>query len=610
VYAGSPDAKERVRQAVDIVDLVGQHIDLRRQGRNYVGICPWHPDSRPSLQVNPDRQSWKCWVCDIGGDIFSFVMKRESVEFREAIEMLADRAGIVLAPAGKPVAPGSPDDKSALYRVMAWAAQQYHEHLLESVEAAGARDYLARRGITPESFERYKLGFAPPGWQWLLDRAARQSIPVPLLNATGLVTQSEKSGRWLDRFRGRAIFPILDLQSRPIALGGRILPELADEKTAKYINSPETKLFSKSEQLYGLNWARDAVVRERNVMVMEGYTDVVITQQAGIGQAVAVLGTALGPRHLPLLKRFTDRITLILDGDSAGQRRANEVLELFITNQVDLRIVTLPDNLDPCDYVLQHGADALIAHAGEAPDAWEHRIRMETRGIDLLRDTHAANRALESLLTTLARSSQGPPAGQAAQRIREQQILNRLAREFRLDEGELRERVLEQRAKATAPIAPRAPEPVASLPSEPKPRLEPVERELFEMLLQVPAYVPVVLDRIDVTELRTSTARDIYRQVGQLAAAEVAVDFSSLLLAFDDPQMKSLLVELDESGRSKHQVDYNMLLEDLTLAFSRRITEETLRRQQAALESEELSEQEQLDTLLAIMKHKLELMGE
>jgi DNA primase len=252
----------------------------------------------------------------------------------------------------------------------------------------------------------------------------------------------------------------------------------------------------------------------------------------------------------------------------------------------------------------------LIAHAGEAPDAWEHRIRMETRGIDLLRDTHAANRALESLLTTLARSSQGPPAGQAAQRIREQQILNRLAREFRLDEGELRERVLEQRAKATAPIAPRAPEPVASLPSEPKPRLEPVERELFEMLLQVPAYVPVVLDRIDVTELRTSTARDIYRQVGQLAAAEVAVDFSSLLLAFDDPQMKSLLVELDESGRSKHQVDYNMLLEDLTLAFSRRITEETLRRQQAALESEELSEQEQLDTLLAIMKHKLELMGE
>ncbi len=610
MYAGSPDAKERVRQAVDIVDLVGQHIDLRRQGRNYVGICPWHPDSRPSLQVNPDRQSWKCWVCDIGGDIFSFVMKRESVEFREAIEMLADRAGIVLAPAGKPVAPGSPDDKSALYRVMAWAAQQYHEHLLESVEAAGARDYLARRGITPESFERYKLGFAPPGWQWLLDRAARQSIPVPLLNATGLVTQSEKSGRWLDRFRGRAIFPILDLQSRPIALGGRILPELADEKTAKYINSPETKLFSKSEQLYGLNWARDAVVRERNVMVMEGYTDVVITQQAGIGQAVAVLGTALGPRHLPLLKRFTDRITLILDGDSAGQRRANEVLELFITNQVDLRIVTLPDNLDPCDYVLQHGADALIAHAGEAPDAWEHRIRMETRGIDLLRDTHAANRALESLLTTLARSSQGPPAGQAAQRIREQQILNRLAREFRLDEGELRERVLEQRAKATAPIAPRAPEPVASLPSEPKPRLEPVERELFEMLLQVPAYVPVVLDRIDVTELRTSTARDIYRQVGQLAAAEVAVDFSSLLLAFDDPQMKSLLVELDESGRSKHQVDYNMLLEDLTLAFSRRITEETLRRQQAALESEELSEQEQLDTLLAIMKHKLELMGE
>ncbi len=405
MFSGSDETKDRIRQAIDIVDVVGEHIQLRRQGRLFVGLCPWHDNARPSLQVNPDRQTWKCWVCDVGGDIFSFVMQREGIEFREALEMLAERAGVSLPRSGEYSAPaGSPQDKNTLYRAMAWATQVYHECLVHGAESRAARDYLEGRGLDDASIERYQLGFAPREWQWLIHRAEAAGFSPEVLQAVGLSVHSERSGRWFDRFRGRVMFPICDVQRRPIASGGRILPEFAEEEPAKYINSPETRLFSKSEQLYGLHLARDFVARHREVIVMEGYTDVVMAHQHGLEHVVAVLGTALGPRHLQLLRRFADRITLLLDGDEAGRRRASEILELFIAHQVDLRIVTLPGNMDPCDFLLQQGREPLLQLVAEAPDAWDYKIQLELRGVDLVRDTHRANLALENLLSTFAKA--------------------------------------------------------------------------------------------------------------------------------------------------------------------------------------------------------------
>ena len=433
VSSGSFDTKERVKQAVDIVDLVGSHIQLRRQGRNYVGLCPWHDDTRPSLQVNPERQSFKCWVCDIGGDVFSFVMKMEGVEFREALQMLADRAGIqVEKPRRHPAASGETasgshdasglqdtgstqqsggtHDKRTLLQAMAWAEKQYHGCLLESPEADAARRYLQERGITAESIERFQLGFSPLERDWILrqvegrkgDRSnlperpegcLAQIGPVPfslnrekierrakVLETIGILVRPTEGGNPFDRFKGRLLFSIHDGQGRPVGIGGRVLPELGTTSPAKYINSPETPLFTKSKLLYGLDLARETLRKTRTALVMEGYTDVIVAHQYGFQNAVAVLGTALGESHIRLLKAHADRIVLVLDGDEAGTKRANEVLELFIAQQADLQILTLPEDLDPCDYLHKYGTEAFSQLlADKAVDALDHAYNVATR---------------------------------------------------------------------------------------------------------------------------------------------------------------------------------------------------------------------------------------
>ncbi len=283
------ETKERVKQATDIVDLVGSYLPLRREGRGFKALCPWHDDSRPSLQVNPERQSFRCWVCDIGGDIFSFVMRMEGVEFPEALRMLADRANISL----KETSGGAPvDDKRLLYQAMAWVDEQYHEYLLKSTAAEAARQYLTDRHITPESIRKFQLGFAPDEWSWLLERARQTPYSAAVLEKIGVISRRRQGPGYYDRFKGRVMFPIFDPQGRAVGTGGRVLPQLASADAAKYVNSPETPLFAKSKLLYGLNHARDAIRKTGVALVTEGYTDCLVAHQFGFENCVAVLGTA------------------------------------------------------------------------------------------------------------------------------------------------------------------------------------------------------------------------------------------------------------------------------------------------------------------------------
>jgi DNA primase len=559
------DTKERVKQAIDIVDLVGSHIALRRQGRIFVGLCPWHDDTRPSLQVNPDRQSFKCWVCDVGGDVFSFVMKMEGVEFREALQMLADRAGITVerpkghgsgGAAGPHIAPAG-FDKRTLYKAAAWAERQYHECLLDAPEAEPARRYLAERKITAESIEKFNLGFSPTDGGWLLQKtakpgeAARSTNRAKILEAVGVLSRPAGGGPYYDRFRGRLLFSIRDAQNRPVGIGGRILPELGIESRAKYVNSPETPLFTKSKLLYGLDLAKDTLRRSGTALIMEGYTDVIVAHQYGFTNAVAVLGTALGPEHIRNLKHYTDRIILVLDGDEAGQKRTNEVLELFVAQQVDLRILTLPEGLDPCDFLHERGPEAFQELLDtRAVDALDHAFATITKGVDVDRDVHAASQALDRLIAIVAKAPRLSLETTGADRFREQKILQRLASHFRIEEREVRRRLTALRRKSIGPAGRGSAAGGTEKPDVPE-AIDPCQRELMELLTAFPVCFDAIQEKFSPDWLGQGACRRIYDLCCELAGSGATPDFDHLMIAVEDPTLKNLLVAFDEAGRAK-----------------------------------------------------------
>lgn len=602
--ASGTDTKEQVKQAIDIVDLIGGYLPLRREGRGFKALCPWHSDTRPSLQVNPERQSWKCWVCNVGGDIFDFIMKQEGVEFRQALTLLAEKAGIPLVAAHSPAAAQAVDLKQQCFDAMAWAEEQFHQCLLHAPEADPARRYLVERGITPQSIARFRIGFAPDRWDWLIKRSQTTAHKLQTLEKVNLVTRSQDSGKVFDRFRGRVMFSIRDTQRRCVAFGGRVLPDLATREPAKYINTSETPLFSKSTMLYGLDVARDAIAqgKPRTALVMEGYTDVIVAHQCGFEHAVAVLGTALGERHLPLLRRFADRVVLMLDGDDAGQRRTNEVLGLFVQEQLDLQILTLPDGLDPCDFLLQRGAEAFKEQLTLTVDALEHKFQSATRGIDGESGVHAAQKAMEEVLTTLAQAPRLLSNSSAAARVKEDQILHRLSRRFGIGEETLRNRMVEMRRQARPRSSTRSsstPTPVATAAQQPMP---PLERALWEVLLLAPERAGDVCQQIVIEQLQSAQSRIIFMKCRELSAAEILPSFERLMLEFDESELKNLLVELDEQGREKEGVDPTAALNDVLGNLRRQQWDQETRANRAAIDGNRLDE----DQTLALFNQVIE----
>jgi DNA primase len=605
------DAKEQVRRLVDIVDLVGSYLPLQRSGRGFKALCPWHDDSRPSLLVNPERQTFKCWVCNIGGDIFSFVMKREGIAFPEALVMLAERAGVTLSAAArsKPTQAGDPDDKPTLYRAMSWIEEQYHAHLLHAAEAAPARKYLADRGISPQSIARFRLGFAPTSWDWLAEQARVATWNLEVIEATGSVTRRPNGPGYYDRFRDRVLFSIRDGQGRPVGIGGRVLPG-APTDTAKYINTAETPLFSKNKLLYGLDLAKDSMSRARTALVMEGYTDCIMAHQHGITNCVAVLGTALGEQHVRLLRGFADRVVLVLDGDAAGMRRTNEILPLFLAANVDVRVLTLPDGLDPCDYLQRHGPAGFKSLVDSAADALEHCFQTAVRGIDPARETHAAHRALEDVLAAISKSPRAPWISASAAQLKEDQIVFRLSQKFGVPIDRLRNRLADLRRPRPSTPASLQSAQSAQEPQSPASSLAAVvERSWIEILLEAPQLVETARTLVGSGEFGDGQLRTIYEFM--LDAAEVGepADFHRLLAAFEDPQVQNLLVSLDEEGRAKGRTDLPLELAELAATFRRARQDRRIREQAALLASSGQGGEEQLDFFRRVLAEKRQREG-
>lgn len=353
----------KIRQAADIVEIVSESVPLRKAGKDFSGLCPFHAEKTPSFSVSPEKQLFYCFGCGEGGDVFHYVMRREGLSFADTLRLLARRYGIEIEDRTM-----TPEEKEKARRRerMRWihreAADWFRRLLLDAQEAEEARRYLARRGLGPEVCETFGLGFAPDAWSRLLDHLSSRGVPAEDVERAGLALPRKSGGGHYDRFRNRIMFPIPDGQGRIIAFGGRVL----DDAKPKYLNSPETELFSKRTALYGYPTARRAARETGQVFVVEGYLDVIALHQFELPNAVATLGTALTGEHVRLLRSMTERAVLVFDTDEAGMRAAERSVPLFVQAQMPVSVLLLDAGMDPDDFVRKEGAAVFEERANRA----------------------------------------------------------------------------------------------------------------------------------------------------------------------------------------------------------------------------------------------------
>ena len=361
------DDIERVRSAVSIVDVVQAQVALRRVGRQWQGLCPFHAEKTPSFYVREETGRYKCFGCSKGGDVFTFVQETEHVDFAAAVEKLAARAGIQLSY----TTGGEGRERQRrrrLIETMGAAVEWYHQRLLQAPDARAAREYLRARGLHGDVAREFRLGWAPDDWDAL---SRSLGAPGDVLRDTGLAF-TNRGGRLQDAFRGRVLFPIFSAEGEPIALGGRVLPGSSDP--AKYKNSPETAIYAKSKVFYGLNWAKEEVVAKNQVVVCEGYTDVIGFHRSGLRRAVATCGTALTEEHVRTLKRYASRVVLAFDADAAGQGAAARFYEWEDKHKVEVFVARFPEGRDPAD-LASSDPDALRSAIDSAVPFLQFRVQ-------------------------------------------------------------------------------------------------------------------------------------------------------------------------------------------------------------------------------------------
>ncbi len=383
----------RVRDSVDIIQVISAHTQLKKVGTNWSGLCPFHGEKSPSFSVNPEKGVFYCFGCQAKGDAISFVRDIEHLDFQGAVEQLASRFGITLRYTDR-FEGERREARSKLRDVMVAAVDWYHQRLLNAADAGAARKYLRDRGFTGEAVRQYRIGWAPDDWDQLA-RALRKDFPPKVLRDAGLGRESKRGGT-NDFFRARVLFPIFDPQGDPIGFGGRMLP---GGRPPKYQNTPETALYRKSKVLYGLNWAKEDAVRADEVIICEGYTDVIGFAEVGLPRAVATCGTALTDEHVRILKRFAPRLVLAFDPDAAGQAAADRVYEWEKKHEVEVAVAALPPGGDPAD-LARSDPEALRRSVERATPFLGFRVERILAGSNL-RTPEGRARAAETALDAI-----------------------------------------------------------------------------------------------------------------------------------------------------------------------------------------------------------------
>lgn len=362
---------EQVRNSTDIVDIISEYVQLTKRGRNYFGLCPFHGEQTPSFSVTQEKQIFHCFGCGAGGNVITFVMDMENLSFQDAVSKLGSRIGLTIEDSSS----SNPEVKvpvskevSIMKQAHEFASEYFHHLLLHTVEGENALNYLEERGFSKEVIEKYKIGWSLPNWDALTTLLERKGMDLQEIEKTGLIIRKENELQYFDRFRGRIMFPVFDESGKVIAFSGRIL--IKSENEAKYLNSPESPLFQKSQVLYNLDKARLDIRKQRNVIVFEGFLDVIAASKAGITNGVATMGTALTSQHITKLNRLTSNVTLCYDGDKAGMEAAKRASTSLQAQNIQTEIAILPDAMDPDDYIKTYGEDAFRTKIIEKPHSY------------------------------------------------------------------------------------------------------------------------------------------------------------------------------------------------------------------------------------------------
>jgi DNA primase len=567
---------QQVKDANDIVEVVGGYVTLRPAGPTFKGLCPFHDDHRPSFDVDPRRQRYRCWSCQKHGDVFTFIQEHERVDFREALELLARRAGIALEKGGNSTQKRS---RALMLDIVRWAAEQYHTCLLDSPMAEAARHYLAERRLTGETVRRFGLGYAPASGDWLVKRAAQAGKSADLLEKVGLIAPRQEGEGHYDRFRDRVMFPIRTTAGgHVVGFGGRILPTSPyADRAPKYYNSCDTPIFNKSEHLYGLDQARHAAASAGYLAVVEGYTDVLMAHQMGVPQAVATMGTALNARHVRNLRRFAARVVLVFDADEGGTTGVDRALGIFMSHEVDLAIATLSEGLDPCDLLVHHGAEPFRAALASAVNVLDFKLDRVLAAEEANSGVEGLRRAVDAVLGVIALT---PEMTGEAGAVKRELIVTRIAQRLSLKEETVWNRLKELR-RARQLRERQGGEVVVSQDDAVSKRSSPAapeERELLEVLLADPSLVPVAAGEIKPERIQHPGLRRLLEGLYELQAEGEPPTLDLLRTRIDNPALIAKALEMQEVGR----------LNSDRAAWLRQVVVEFRRKYQVAPEQEEL----------------------
>ncbi|MDZ7267981.1 MAG: DNA primase [candidate division KSB1 bacterium] len=582
-----PHIIDEVRLATDVVDLISEYVTLKKAGRNYFGLCPFHPEKTPSFSVNPDKQIFHCFGCGAGGNAFTFIQKLEGVGFAEAVRKLAQRARIAI-PEPEPEDRAASQEKEGLYFANALAAE-FFQLILASSKGAAGREYMRQRGFDEEALRLFGVGFAPDDWEELYKYARQKSVNPELLVKAGLLNPRAKDGKmagYYDRFRNRVMFPIHNLSDRVVAFGGRRIPP-EREDSPKYLNSPETAVYHKGQILYGLPLAREHLRAADCLIVVEGYLDVMRMHLCGFKNTVATSGTALTAQQARLILRYTRNVILLFDSDAAGSAATLRGADILVENGLQVRVATLSAGDDPDSFLRRHPAGAMQEILANAPDLLEFKARAPGQAGAA---STAREEQLRSIVTTLARMNDA---------LQRQMMVHRMAEKLQVSEaalweevGRLRRSQSRQARGGAAAVSQPNPQAVLGAPRTFAERSRAVEMELLRIMVLNWNAIQFIFSFMRVEDFHDPQARTMAQVFYNLLDRHLPVEPEMLLHHFNEPWQTEFISKVitQEAGRIHKEgieIDYRRWSADCMARLQRYMIED---QRQALLEQIKLGD--------------------